>query len=41
MVADAGQSVMYVHMYLIPRYYGDVENPREGVRRIIPNKKSY
>ena len=36
---SAGQSVMYIHMYLIPRYKWDVENPRGGFRGVIPNKK--
>lgn len=37
----AGQSVHHVHMHLIPRYYGDVANPRGGVRGVIPTKQSY
>ena len=32
---------MYVHMHLIPRYKGDVENPRGGIKGVIPNKKNY
>lgn len=38
---SAGQSVMHIHTHLIPRYDGDVENPRGGVRGVIPNKKDY
>ena len=31
--------VLCLYMYLIPRYMGEVENPRGGVRGVIPNKK--
>lgn len=37
----AGQSVFHVHMHLIPRYAGDVEDPKGGVRGVIPNKQKY
>jgi ATP adenylyltransferase len=38
---DAGQTVSHAHIHLIPRYKGDVENPRGGVRGVIPGKQNY
>jgi ATP adenylyltransferase len=37
----AGQSVWHAHIHVIPRYKGDVPNPRGGVRHIIPGKGNY
>ena len=37
----AGQSVFHCHMHLIPRYKGDVSNPKGGVRGVIPGKQLY
>jgi diadenosine tetraphosphate (Ap4A) HIT family hydrolase len=37
----AGQTVMHAHIHVIPRYQGDVENPRGGVRHVIPGKGFY
>jgi diadenosine tetraphosphate (Ap4A) HIT family hydrolase len=37
----AGQSVPHIHIHMMPRYTGDIENPRGGVRGVIPNKQKY
>ena len=37
----AGQTVMYPHIHLIPRRKGDMEDPRGGVRHVIPEKGNY
>ncbi len=39
--AAAGQTVFHLHVHLIPRYLGDVPNPRGGVRGVIPDKRDY
>lgn len=37
----AGQTVPHLHIHLIPRYAGDVSDPRGGVRWVIPDKAKY
>lgn len=37
----AGQTVMQFHCHLIPRYKGDVENPKGGVRHSVIGKGYY
>lgn len=37
----AGQTVPHVHIHLISRYEGDVEEPRGGVRGVIPERRNY
>jgi diadenosine tetraphosphate (Ap4A) HIT family hydrolase len=39
--AAAGQTVAHAHLHLIPRYAGDVEDPRGGIRWIIPARARY
>ena len=36
-----GQTIPHVHIHLIPRYRGDVIDPRGGVRGVIPSKQKY
>ena len=37
----AGQTVPHLHIHVIPRYFGDVIDPRGGIRHVIPNKGNY
>jgi diadenosine tetraphosphate (Ap4A) HIT family hydrolase len=37
----AGQTIGHAHIHVIPRYVGDVEDPRGGVRWILPQKAKY
>lgn len=37
----AGRTVHHLHIHLLPRYAGDVPNPRGGIRHIIPGQGDY
>lgn len=37
----AGQTVGHLHLHVIPRYEGDVEDPRGGIRWVIPKRARY
>jgi diadenosine tetraphosphate (Ap4A) HIT family hydrolase len=37
----AGQTVLHSHIHIIPRYNGDVADPRGGIRNVIPAKARY
>ena len=38
---DAGQTVFHFHIHIIPRRKGDVDNPKGGIRGVIPSKQKY
>ena len=37
----AGQTIDHLHIHLIPRYLGDIDDPQGGVRGVIPEKRIY
>ena len=39
--SDAGQTIMWPNVHLIPRRKGDMEDPKGGVRHVIPSKGNY
>jgi diadenosine tetraphosphate (Ap4A) HIT family hydrolase len=39
--AAAGQTVFHLHIHLIPRYEGDCDDPRGGVRKLFPDRAPY
>lgn len=39
--AAAGQTVMHLHIHVIPRYAGDIMEPEGGVRGVVPGRRQY
>ena len=38
---DAGQTIFHFHIHIIPRRKGDIDNPKGGIRSVVPHKKKY
>lgn len=38
---EAGRSIDHLHIIVLPRFKGDVENPSGGIRNVIPNRAQY
>ena len=39
--AATGQTIGHLHVHVIPRFKGDVADPRGGIRWVIPSKAAY
>jgi diadenosine tetraphosphate (Ap4A) HIT family hydrolase len=37
----SGQTILHLHIHIIPRYKGDMPDPRGGIRWIFPDKAKY
>jgi diadenosine tetraphosphate (Ap4A) HIT family hydrolase len=37
----AGQTVLHAHLHVIPRFVGDVPDPRGGIRHVVPQRARY
>lgn len=37
----AGQTIFHLHVHLIPRYAGDIDDPRGGIRWALPSRAAY
>jgi histidine triad (HIT) family protein len=38
---EAGRSIDHLHVILLPRYHGDVADPKGGIRNVIPGRANY
>ena len=38
---EAGRSIDHLHVIVLPRFKGDVENPSGGIRNVIPARAQY